>query len=37
MLCKAQLNLSYIWMIQGMCYVGVGEMWLLLGAHLGSG
>ena len=36
MLCRGEQNLLYTWMLQGMRYVGVGEMWQLLGAHLGS-
>lgn len=36
MLCSGQLNLLYIWMIQEMRYVVVGEMCLIFGAHLGS-
>lgn len=32
-----ELNLLCIWTLQGMCYLGLGKMWQISGAHTGSG
>lgn len=31
-----ELNLLYIWILQGMCCLGVSKMWQIFGAHTRS-